>query len=321
MKRREFVKTTALGAAAAALRGAGAPAAETAAGDMPLRPFGKHGVRLSIIGFPGLVLRNMEQDQANRLVAEAVERGVNYFDVAPAYGDAEVKMGPALAPYRNKVFLACKTMARDAGGAEADFTRSLERLRTDHFDLYQLHCLKDVATDVDAALAKGGVVEYVVEQRKAGRVRHIGFSAHTEEAALAALERFRFDSVLFPVSFPSWLKMGFGPRVVEKAKERGTAVLAMKGLCRQRWAEGDPLRKTFRMWYQPVHDRAEAELALRFTLSQPVVAAIPPANVTVHRLALDLVPTIRPITEAETARLQALAKTLNPLFPEDRPKA
>ena len=321
MKRREFVKTTALGAAAAALQGASARGAKTAAGDMPLRPYGRDGVKLSIIGFPGLVLRNMEQEQANRLVADSVERGVNYFDVAPAYGDAEVKLGPALEPYRKNVFLACKTMARNAEGAAAEFTRSLARLRTDHFDLYQLHCLKDVASDVDAALAKGGVMEFIAEQQKAGRIRYVGFTAHTEEAALAALERFRFDSVLFPISFASWMKMGFGPRVVKAARERGTAVLAMKGLCRNRWTQGDPLRKEFRMWYRPVHDPAEATLALRFTLSQTVVAAVPPSNETVHRLALDLAPTIRPITEAETAKLKALAMTLNPLFPEGPRKA
>jgi len=323
MKRRDFVKTTAFGAAAMALRGAPGQGAETTAGagDMPLRPYGRDGVKLSIIGFPGLVLRNMEQEKANRLVAESVERGVNYFDVAPAYGDAEVKLGPALEAHRKNVFLACKTMHRDRDGAEADFKRSLERLRTDHFDLYQLHCLKEVAKDVDAAFAKGGVMEFIAEQRKAGRIRYVGFSAHTEEAALAALERFRFDSTLFPVNFGSWMKMKFGPRVVRKAAERGTAVLAMKGLCRNRWTQGDPLRKQFRMWYRPVHDRAEATLALRFTLSQPVVAAVPPANATVHRLALDLVPTVRPITQAETAELRALAETLDPLFPERPRKA
>ena len=318
MKRRAFVKTTALGAAAVALQGA---PSQAAAAKMPLRSYGRDGVRLSIIGFPGLVLRNMEQERANRLVADSVERGVNYFDVAPAYGDAEVKLGPALEPYRKNVFLACKTKARDAEGAEVEFKRSLARLRTDHFDLYQLHCLKEVGRDVDAAFSKGGVMAFIADQQKAGRVKYVGFTAHTEEAALAALERFRFDSVLFPISFASWMKMDFGPKVVKAARARGTAVLAMKGLCRNRWTKDDPLRKRFRMWYRPVHDRGEATLALRFTLSQAVVAAVPPSNETVHRLALDLVPTIRPITEAETAKLQALAMTLDPLFPEGPRKA
>jgi len=321
MKRREFMKDAALGSAAVALGGCSlAPAAKPAKGSaMPRRPFAKDGVKVSIIGFPGLVLRRVDQKASNRLVAEAVERGVNYFDVAPAYGDAEVKLGPALEPYRKKVFLACKTKRRDAKGAKAEFERSLERLRTDRFDLYQLHVLIDEKKDVEAAFAKGGAMEYLLAQQKAGRIRYLGFSAHTEEAALAALERFAFDSILFPVNFGSWLKLNFGPKVVAKALQRGTTVLAIKGLCRQRWDANDPLRKTLRMWYRPVLDRAEALLALRFTLSQGVTAAVPPANVAAHKLALDVAPEIRTITAAETARLRELVKDITPLFPH-RPK-
>jgi len=310
------MRDAALGSAAVAL-GAGSlvSAKSVLKRTMPVRPFGKDGVKLSIIGFPGLVLRRIDQDQSNRLVAEAVQRGVNYFDVAPAYGDAEIKLGPALEPYRKKVFLACKTKMRDAKGAKEEFERSLERLKTDRFDLYQLHVLADVAKDVDAAFAKGGAMEYLRAQQKAGRIRYLGFSAHTEEAAVAALERFAFDSVMLPVNFGSWLKAGFGPKTVAAARKRGATVLAIKGLCRQRWEAGDPLRKALRMWYKPILDRAEALLALKFTLSQGVTAAVPPANVAAHKLALDVAPEIRAITDAETAKLRELAKGLTPLFP------
>ena len=325
MKRRDFVKTTALGAAAVAI-GSGpgrAAQAKAPAAEMPKRTYGKDGPKLSIIGFPGLVLRRVEeQAQCDRLVAEAVERGVNYFDVAPAYGDAEIKLGPALAPYRKKVFLACKTKMRDRDGAKAEFERSLERLKTDHFELYQLHVLADVAKDVDAAFAKGGAMEYLVEQRKAGRIRYLGFSAHTEEAAVAAMERFAFDSVLFPINFGSWLKVGFGPKVVEAARKRGATVLAIKSLCRQRWPEGDPERKKLQMWYKPVLDRTEARLALSFTLSH-AAAAVPPANVDSHKLALDVASEIKPVTDAELAQLKTLSQTLDPQFPhtpKPRPK-
>jgi len=321
MKRRDFVRTTALGAAAVLLGPRRMPAAKRPAksAEMPTRTYGKDGPKISILGFPGLVLSRVDAERSRRLVAEAVERGVSYFDVAPAYGDAEIKLGPALEPYRKKVFLACKTKRRDRDGAKAELERSLKRLRTDHFELYQLHCLIDVKKDVDAAFATGGAMEYLLEQQKAGRIRYLGFSAHTEEAALAAMERFAFDSILFPVNFASWLKAGFGPKVVKKARQRGAAVLAIKGLCRNRWAKGDPLRRKFRMWYRPVTDRAEAELALRWTLSQGVTAAVPPSHVEAHKLALDLAGSVRRITDAETARLKALARTLDPLFPQ-RPR-
>jgi len=324
MKRRDFMKDAALGSAALALAGGSVSVARAKKAPpraMPQRLYGNHGVKLSIIGFPGLLLRRHDQKEGNALVAEAVERGVNYFDVAPAYGDAEIKLGPALKPYRKKVFLACKTKMRDRAGAKAEFERSLERLKTDRFDLYQLHVLSDVAKDVDPAFAKGGAMEYFVEQQKAGRIRYIGFSAHTEEAAVAAMDRFKFDSVLFPINFGSMLKVGFGKKVLAKARQRGVTVLAIKGLCRERWAQGDPLRKKYRMWYKPVLDRAEALLMLGYTLDQGVVAAVPPSEVTSYKIALDVAPDIRKPTIADMKKLREITKGITPLFPQQPRKA
>ena len=257
----------------------------------------------------------MAQDRANRLVAEAVERGVNYFDVAPTYGDAEVKLGPALEPYRKNVFLACKTTERNRDGAAAELKRSLERLRTDHLDLYQVHGITDVAKDVDTIFAPGGAMEVFLEAKKSGQVRHLGFSAHSAEAALAAMDRYDFDSVLFPVNFACWLNGNFGPAILERARAKGVARLALKGLARQRWPEKDPQKAKYSAcWYQPLSDPHEAELGLRFTLSQPVTAAIPPGEESLFRLALDIASKFRPITEPELAELKTLAAGLNPIF-------
>jgi len=318
MRRREFMRDAAIGSGALAMVARVEAAAKIEAkpdGGMPVRAFGKDGVKLSVIGFPGLLLRRYEQKDANRLIAEAFERGVNYYDVAPAYGDAEHKMGPALEKVRKKVFLACKTKMRDREGAKMEFERSLQRLRTDHFDLYQLHVLTDVKKDVDQAFAKDGAMAYLQEQRKAGRIRYLGFSAHTEEAAIAALDRFQFDSIMFPVNFVSWFNADFGPKVVKKAREKGTAVLAIKGFARQRWPEGDPERKKLRFWYKPITDSAEAAMALRFTLSQGATASIPPSVEIGHKAALDAGPAAREITPEEMAKLRAIAKGIEPLFP------
>jgi len=111
---------------------------------LPRRAYGDTGERLSIIGFGGMVVNGVEQEHANRFVAEAIERGVNYFDVAPSYGDAEFRLGPALEPYRKNVLLACKTERLTKEGAAAELAESLQRLRTDHVDLYQLHAITDV---------------------------------------------------------------------------------------------------------------------------------------------------------------------------------
>ncbi|HUT32840.1 MAG TPA: aldo/keto reductase [Planctomycetota bacterium] len=296
-------------------------AAGTPGARLPRRPYGKSGEQLSIIGFGGLVVSKAEPAHAARVVAEAVERGINYFDVAPTYGDAEVQLGPALEPYRKHCFLACKTTQRERGPAAEEFNRSLERLRTDHFDLYQLHGLMDVAKDVDVAFGKGGVMELVIEEQKAGRIRHIGFSAHTEAAALAAMDRHDFDSVLFPINFCTFLTHGLGARVIAEAQKRGMAILALKALARQKWPKDDPQRKSFtKCWYQPLTDRAEAGLALRFTLGQPITAAVTPGEEVMLRLALDVggasAPRdVTPLSDAELQRLRALAATLDPIFP------
>ena len=100
---------------------------------------GGTGEKLSVLGFGGILVMEEEPSRAADLVAEAVDRGINYFDVAPSYGNAEERLGPALAPYRGRVFLACKTGQRTRAGAEAELRQSLRNMRTDHFDLYQHH--------------------------------------------------------------------------------------------------------------------------------------------------------------------------------------
>jgi hypothetical protein len=127
-------------------------------GRKPLRRriLGRTGEELSLVGLGGVVYMNEEQERVNRIVQEAIDNGVNYFDVAPTYGDAEELLGPALKPFRDRVFLACKTEKRDRDGAEEELNQSLRRLQTDHLDLYQLHALKEIR-EVDRALGwRGG---------------------------------------------------------------------------------------------------------------------------------------------------------------------
>jgi len=289
--------------------------ASSNAASLPKRPYGKTGERLSVIGFGGVLVMKTEPEEAERLVAQAVERGVNYFDVAPSYGDAEVKLGPALEPYRGKVFLACKTQERTREGAEAELKRSLERLRTDHLDLYQMHALADVRKDVDVAFSAGGAMEVFLAAKKAGQVRHLGFSAHSEAAALSAMDRYDFDSVLFPVNFACFYKGNFGPGILEKAEDKGVTRLALKALARQVWPKDDPERGKYpKCWYQPLTDRREQELGLRFALSQRITAAVAPGQPELFPRALDIASNFSPLTVAEDRELRALADTLTPLF-------
>src|SRR5260370_10624701 len=166
------------------------------------RSLGRTGERLSILGFGGIVVTDSTAEQAAERVKAAIDAGVNYFDVAPSYGNAEEKLGPALEPFRKHVFLASKTMERTKGGATAELERSLTKMRTDHFDLYQHHAVTS-QEDVARIFGPGGAMEALEAARKAGKVRFIGFSAPSLEAALALLDAFAFSTILFPSNYPT----------------------------------------------------------------------------------------------------------------------
>jgi aryl-alcohol dehydrogenase-like predicted oxidoreductase len=304
MDRRTFVAAT----AAAPLARSSAP--------LPKRVY-KDGVQLSIIGFGGIVVMGYEQKEANRLVAAAWDRGVNYFDVAPSYGDgeAEIKLGPALEPYRKKAFLACKTTRRDAAGAQQEFEQSLRRLRTDYFDLYQFHAVSSME-DVEKILAPGGAGEFFLKMKKEGKARFLGFSAHHAGAALALMEKFPVDSILFPVNFVCWHEGHFGPQMLEKAREKKIARLALKGLAHTTWPKDLPReqRKYGKCWYEPLDEPEKARLALRWTLSQEITAAIPPGEASLFELALSIGASFEPLSRAEAEQVAMMARNKEPIF-------
>ena len=280
---------------------------------LPRRRY-RDGVELSIIGFGGIVVVGQEQKMADRTVADAIERGVNYFDVAPTYGDgeAEIKLGNALVPHRKNIFLACKTTERSAQGAQKELDQSLDRLHSDHLDLYQFHAVSSMK-DVDQILGPGGAVETFVKARQQGKVRYLGCSAHSAEAALALMDRFQLDSILFPVNFVLYEQGKFGPQILAKAKEKGVARLALKSLAYGKWPEG--ARKTYpKCWYQPVDNRELAAQALRFTLSEDITAAIPPGDERLFQMALDLAPGFKPLSAAERRTLLAGTAGVEPIF-------
>ncbi|TAK25815.1 MAG: aldo/keto reductase [Chloroflexota bacterium] len=284
---------------------------------MQYRVLGATGAKLSVIGYGGILCCEVEQAEANQHVADAVARGVTYFDVAPSYfnGEAETKLGLALEPHRAGVFLACKTAKRDAVGAQAELEQSLRRLRTDHFDLYQMHAMTTME-DVDRVFAPGGAMEVLLGAREKGQTRFLGFSAHSAAAAVALFERFPFDSILCPFNFSTYLTGNFGPQIVEAARKRGAGMLALKGMARTAWPSGTTKesRGWSKCWYEPLTDRRQASLALRFTLGLGVAAAIPPGHAELFALALDVASEPTPLSASEENELRALAAATEPLF-------
>lgn len=280
---------------------------------MKKRILGKTGELLSVVGFGGIVVKDEPPDIAANLVAKAIDRGINYFDVAPSYGTSEACLGPALEPYRNDVFLACKSQIRDAVGASEELHASLKRLRTDHFDLYQLHAVSTL-DDVAQIVAPGGALETFVKAKEQGLVNHIGFSAHNEEAAIALMGYYDFETILAPFNWACWHKGKFGPKMLAEAEQRGMGILALKSLAKRKWRE-DEERVWPKCWYAPVDSFEEASLALRFTLSMPITAAVSPSHAEFLWWMCDIADNLTPLTPEEDAKLAEMSAGLDTIFP------
>jgi len=279
------------------------------------RPLGKTGERLSIIGLGGMLVMNLKQSRANNLVAEAFDRGINYFDVAPFYGDAQQRLGPALEPYRRRSFLACKTDERSRRGAQEELEESLRLLKTDHLDLYQFHYLTTL-DDVETVFGPDGAMETFQAAKQAGKVRFLGFSAHSVEAALAAMDLYKFDTILFPINFVLFSQANFGPQVLDKARRMGMGILALKAMAKTTWPKAmkKSQRPNPKCWYQPAPFPGEAALGLRWTLSKPITAAVPPGDERYFRLAMDVAQSFTPIKPEEEKILMARAAGVEPIF-------
>ncbi|MEX0744513.1 MAG: aldo/keto reductase [Phycisphaeraceae bacterium] len=281
---------------------------------MQYRKLGRHDIEVSVLGLGGVVVMNQTQDEADDEVARAIDRGITYFDVAPSYGDAEQRLGPALAPYRDRVTLACKTTKRTADEALAELEQSLRNLRTDHVDIYQMHALAK-PSDTTTALGPGGAIETFLDAKRRGLTRLIGFSAHDEQQALIAVESGHFDTVLFPLNIVMFERGAFGPRLLAAANERGMGALAIKAMARTAVPKGEP-RPFANCWYEPEPRPDVAKLLLRYTLNLPGVAAtLPPGNPGLYNMAIDFASgPLPPLTNAEHAQLTEAVAAVEPLF-------
>lgn len=312
MNRRDFLKQLGLAGLGAVAASTGLAAEGLPVTKVPRRRYGDTGLELSVIGLGGLAVAKIPQSEANEVVAWAIDQGVNYFDVAPSYYDAQDRLGPALKPYRDRAFLACKTAKRDAAGSREELEHSLEVLQTDHFDVYQLHGLTK-PEEVEQVFGPGGAMETLRQAREAGKVRWLGFSAHNETVALECLERFHFDSVLFPFNAVCLENAGFGQTLLQRAREKGVARLGLKALAWTKWPEHGE-RKYAKTWYQPADEPELAELLLRYALDLPLTAVVPPADAGLFRLAVGFAQRYRPLAADERQALLARVRDVPPIF-------
>lgn len=271
------------------------------------------GEELSRIAFGGVIVDGEKQEDANSFVSQAIEMGVNYFDVAPTYGNAEIKLGKALVGKRDQVFLACKTEDRTKAGSRALLESSLKNLKTDHFDLYQLHAVFNLE-DVERIFGPNGAFETYAKAKKEGLIKRIGFSAHSAEAALALMDYGEFESIMFPFNFASMLKLGYGGHVMNKAKEKNMTVLGIKSMALTNHKESDSIDHP-KAWYHPIEDYELARKAVSYSVSQGVDIIIPPGDFESFKWAVQIENTDFNLSDQDINHLKEVASGTIPLFP------
>ncbi|MFM8552220.1 MAG: aldo/keto reductase [Nitrospiraceae bacterium] len=304
LNRRELLKALGLAGAtmaltgpldwARAIGGAGTP---PATGSVPRRPFGRTGIEVSALCLGGAHLSRLESDkEAASVIHEAIDAGINFMDNAWEYagGRAEEWMGKALVGKRDQVFLMTKVCShgRDKRVAMQQLEESLRRLRTDYLDLWQIHEVI-YEDDPDRHFAPGGAVEALVEAKKQGKVRFIGFTGHKDPSIHLKMlaHDFPFDACQLPLNVFDGTFRSFEQGVLPELTRRGIAPLAMKTLS----GNGEPIKQRV----------ISAEEALRYVLSLPVATVVSGIDSRdVLRQNLGIVRRFVPMTAQEMAALR-----------------
>jgi len=245
------------------------------------RKFGNTGFEITPVIYGGIISMEDGQEASDKYVSWAIDRGINYFDVAPSYGDAQEKLGNSLLTYRKNIHLACKTGCRMRVDAQKELEESFRLLHTDYFDVYQMHALSSVE-EVDQAFGVGGIMEMMVKAKEEGLVRNLGITCHSEAAALKAMSLYDFDTVLFPLNWHMNIGHGMGTQVCKTAKEKVMGILGMKQSIERGWMnlkekENSQFTKS---WCKPI-DLENKKLrlaAMKYTFSLGADTLVPPGD-------------------------------------------
>ena len=283
---------------------------------MEKRRFGRSGHMSTVAIFGAAAFWEIEQKDADKVMEMVIEAGVNHIDVAPSYGQAEQRIGPWMPRERNRFFLGCKTMERAKKGAWDEMQQSLKRLQIGHFDLYQLHAITS-QEELDACTMTGGALEALVEARQQGLTRHIGITGHGIDAPrlfIEALNRFDFDSVLFPLNFVQMSNPVFrkdAEALIALCQEKDVGTMVIKTITRGPWGEK---QKTATTWYEPFDQMDEIQDAVNFALSYEVTGLCTAGDIKVLPMVLKACQNFSPMNQAEQEAMIQSGRNLEPLF-------
>jgi predicted aldo/keto reductase-like oxidoreductase len=248
---------------------------------MEKRRLGRLEHQSSVLIYGAAALGEVSQDVADRSIREALDGGINHFDVAADYGDAELRLGPWMSQIRDRIFLATKTGRRDRESAWQEINTSLQRLQTDRVDLLQLHAIGDLG-ELDPATGPDGALEAAIRAQEEGMVGAIGITGHGHAAPathLEALRRHPFATVLTPLNPVLWRDESYRAdyqALVEEVRRQDVGLMTIKTVSRRNWLDGAEHSHT--TWYEPYDDQAHVTAAVSWVLSHDEVTGIPTAG-------------------------------------------
>ncbi len=284
---------------------------------MEKRRLGRTNHMSSVVIFGAAAFWEIDRETAEQALDIALAAGVNHIDVAPQYGQGEERVGPWLESRREQLFLGCKTLERGRAEAWAELHRSLDKLRTTHLDLYQLHAV-GTFEELDAAFAAGGAIEALIEAQEKKLTRWLGITGHgldTPRVHLEALRRFDFDTVMFPINPALYANADYRrdtERLLETCAARDVGVMVIKSIAKGPWGDKP---KVYNSWYEPFDQQEAIMTGVRFALSQPGVTCVASAaDVRLLPMVLKAGQEYAPLSAAEQAEAIAQAAALEPLF-------
>ena len=281
---------------------------------MEKRRLGKTGHMSSVVTFGGAALWLVSQAEADACIELAIQHGINHIDVAPQYGQAEMRLGPWLEKHRDGIFLACKTMERTKKEAGESIKLSLKTLRVDHFDLYQFHGVDDLET-LGTVLGHNGALEVVLEAKQQGFIRFIGITGHRPKIITEAMNRFDFDTVLFPLNRGMAAHLNDGNdfnKLLQVAHRQDVGTIAIKAVAKSHWDRPMHMYKT---WYEPFEEQKDIDKSLWYTLSQDITTAAMPGDLRLWPMVIDAAERFRPMITQEQSEAVSEVKQYPSLFP------
>jgi aryl-alcohol dehydrogenase-like predicted oxidoreductase len=283
---------------------------------METRRLGRIGHMSTIAIFGAAAFWQISQEDADKAIDSVIEAGINHIDVAPSYGQAEIRIGPWMPRLRDRFFLGCKTTERTKEGAWNEMQESLKRLQTDTFDLYQCHAITTME-ELDAVTMKGGALEAFIEARRQGLTKFLGITGHgvnTPQIFLEALRRFDFDTVMFPLNFvqmanPEYRK--YAEELIATCKVKDVGVMIIKSVTKGPWGEKQHTATT---WYEPFKKIDEIQKGINFALSYDVTGICTAADTRVLPLVIEACENFSRLSKDEMEEMIKSGKQYEPLF-------